>query len=112
MCARQIWHVCVKECVFTCVCVCVCAHLHQISLCRLPVLQPACGDKHMMKECVCVCVTWACCVLLAEGRGLETIGPKMSSSLLIGPAAPVFFPPASGASVIKTYLHQITVVLK
>lgn len=59
-------------------------------------LQPACGDKQMMKECVCA--TWACCALLAEGRGLETIGPKMPSSSVIGPAQSEPLPSPSGAS--------------
>lgn len=48
-------------------------------------------------ECMCVC-TWACCVLLDEGRGLETIGPKMSSSSWIGPSLPEALPPPSGVS--------------
>lgn len=52
-------------------------------------------NPQSMRACACVCVcTWACCVLLDEGRGLETIGPKMSSSSRIG-AAP---PKPSGAS--------------
>lgn len=37
-------------------------------------------------------------MLLDEGRGLETIGPKMSSSSPIGAALPEPFPPPSGAS--------------
>lgn len=37
-------------------------------------------------------------MLVDEGRGLETIGPKMSSSSLIGAALLEPFPPPSGAS--------------
>lgn len=37
-------------------------------------------------------------MLLDEGRGLETIGPKMSSSSWISAAPPEGFPPPSGAS--------------
>lgn len=48
-------------------------------------------------------------MLLAEGRGLETIGPKMSSSSLIGAALPGLFPPPSGASKEDGFpLLQIT----
>jgi len=49
----------------------------------------------MMKACVLV----TCCVLLEEGRGLETIGPKMSSSSAIGAASTKPLPSLSGASV-------------
>ncbi len=100
-----------------CLWICLWVRLHHGSLRRLPLLQSACGDKEMMKAwdwaCVCVCacvrmhvclctclfVTWACCwLLLDEGRGFETIGPKMSSSSLIGAAVPEPFSPPSGAS--------------
>lgn len=37
-------------------------------------------------------------MLLDEGRGLETIGPKMSSSSPIGAAPPEAFPPPSETS--------------
>lgn len=37
-------------------------------------------------------------MMLCDGRGLDTIGPKMSSSSLIGAALPEPFPPASVAS--------------
>ena len=53
----------------------------------------------LFSSSVCVC-TWF--VLAEEGRGLDTMGPKMSRSSLMGalPAAPTLLPtdPAAGVS--------------
>lgn len=45
-------------------------------------------------------------MLLDEGSGLETIGPKMSSSSLIGGAPPELFPPPSGAFERETEIKK------
>lgn len=46
---------------------CVFVYLHHRSLHGLPMLQPACGDKHMMKASVrvrvCVCYLSRLCVV-------------------------------------------------
>lgn len=45
-------------------------------------------------------------MLLDEGSGLETIGPKISSSSPIGAAPPEPFSPPSGASKRETEIER------
>ena len=99
-----IWSVCEYACVCVYMCVCIMGVSTDSLCCSLPVVISRRWKPVCVRVCVHACVralmcpTWACCALLDEGSGLETIGPKMSSSSLIGAAPPEPFPPPSGAS--------------
>src|SRR4029434_7794801 len=67
-------------CVCICMCVCVCSVLCVVCVC-VYVCSVLCVCVCVVCSVLCVvCFVCACVVLAEEGRGLDTMGPKMSRS--------------------------------